>query len=227
MFQNSKVVLRLVAVSLLLCSFASAAPQKCPAPVTRLTTAKGEYSPQDGVTFGLQDFAARMVAVGKTSPLCYQRVTDIDHGEVFVSSQSLSHEFESKIQQSNDTKLSDLKVETKDHAVVMSGKMKKLIALPFTIEGPVSTDGSTLIFHATKIKAAGLEVKGLLDALGKHLSNMMQSESVSGVVVKGDTLIFQPEQIAHVKGHIEAANITPQGLLLKFGEAPKVKLAKK
>jgi len=50
---------------------------------------------------------------------------------------------------------------------------------------------------------------------------MVQSESVNGVVVKGDTLSFQPKQIAHVREHIEAADITSQGLLLKFEELTK------
>ena len=222
-----KEPVRILAIALLLLTPAFAAQSKrpCPAPVTRLSMEKGDYSPMDGVTFDLAHFDADMVAKGKTSPLCYQRVTDIRHGDVAVSPQSLSHEFESKMQQSN-SKVTDFKVETKDHTVAMSGKVKKVIDIPFTIEGPVSTDGQSLIFHADHIKAEGIPVKGLLGMLGDHLSNLLKSESVKGVMVKDNTIVFQTEQIANVKGHIASADVTPQGLLLKFTEAP-VKQAKK
>ncbi len=168
-----------------------------------------------------------MVQFGKKSPLCFVRWTDIRQGDVFVSSQSLSHEFETKIKQSGDSKISDFQVETKDHLVDLKGKMKKLIPISFTLEGPVSTDGHALIFHATKVKADGLELKGLLDALGKHISSLMQSESVNGIIVKGDTIIFEPEQIAHVRGHIVSADVTPKGLFVKFAQLEQVKQARK
>ena len=200
---------------------------RCPAPVTHLSTPKGEYSPQAGVTFALQDFSADLVARGKKSPLCFVRTTEIQRGEVFVSNQSLSHEFETKLKQSADPKIHDLKVETKDNTVSLSGKIKKLIPIPFTLEGPVSTDGRSLIFHATTIKAVGIPMKGLLDMLGKHLSTLMQSESVNGVLVRGDTIIFQPEQIAHVRGHIVSADVRPDGLFVKFATPPPVKQARK
>ncbi|MGZ4815053.1 MAG: hypothetical protein ACXVZV_06580 [Terriglobales bacterium] len=199
---------------------------KCPAPVTHLSTPNGQYSPQSGVTFVLQDFVADMVARGRKSPLCFARITDIRKGEVFVSAESLSHEFESKIRQSPDSKIHDFKVETKQNVIDLSGKIKKLVLVPFTLEGPVTTDGHSLIFQAKTIKAGGIPVKGLLDMLGKHLSSLMQSESVNGVTVKGDTLIFEPEQIAHVRGYIVWAEVTPRGLLVKFAGTP-VKQAKK
>ncbi len=187
---------------------------------------KGQYSPMNGVTFDLAHFDASMVAKGKTSPLCYQRVTDIVHGDVTVSPQSLSHEFESKIEQSKNSKISDFKIETKEHSVAMSGKVKKVVDIPFTIEGPVATDGKRLIFHADHIKAAGIPVKGLLGMVGDHLSNLLHSESVKGVMVKDNTIVFETEQIANVRGHIASADVTPQGLFLKFTESP-VKQAKK
>jgi len=200
---------------------------KCPAPVTHLSTPKGEYSPQSGVVFALSDFSADMVQLGKKSPLCFVRITDIRQGDIFVSSQSLSHEFQSKFEQSGESKITDFQVETKEHVVHLKGKMKKLIPISFTLEGPVSTDGNTLIFHATKIKADGLEIKGLLDVLGKHLGSLMQSESVNGVIVQGDTIVFRPEQIAHVRGHIVSADITRKGLFVRFAQAEPVKQAKK
>ena len=72
------------------------------------------------------------------------------------------------------------------------------------------------MLHATSIKAGALPMKGLLDMLGKHLDSMLQSESIGGVRVNNDTIIFEPEKIAHVRGRIASADVKPEGLLVKF-----------
>jgi hypothetical protein len=188
---------------------------KCPAPVTHIAVENGDYSPQAGVRFVLQDFAANQVARGKASPLCFMRMTDIQHGEVFIDTQSLSREFQSKSSQSGSP-VHDLKLEINENGVALKGTLKKLIPISFTMEGPVTTDGRVLIFHASKIKADGIPIKGLLGMLGKHLESMLKSESIGGVTAKGDTIIFEPEKIAHVRGRIASAEVTPQGLSVKF-----------
>ena len=177
---------------------------------------KGQYSPLQGSMFNLQDFAANMVARGKTSPLCFARTTEIQHGEVFIGAESLTKLFAQKAQQSNSS-VSELKVEVKDSAVHLSGKVHKGIDIPFEIEGPISTDGTVLILHAKRIKAEGIPVKGLLGMVGVHLGSMIGSESVDGVAVKGDTLVFEPVKIAHVRGKITKADLTSKGLMLTFG----------
>ncbi len=219
--------MRVGSLLLLLCwligsSFA-AEPLKCPAPVTRIAISQGEYSPQPGTVFQLHDFVANMVARGKTSPLCFNRTTEIAHGDVFVSSDSLSAMFKRKLKQSHKSSISDVTIETQPDKVVLKGKMKKVIAVPFTVEGPVTTDGRNLDLQAKSIKALGLPVKGLLDALGKELGSMIQSESMTGVAASGDTLIFQPEGISHVEGHIAKVSITDKGLSVQFTESQQLK----
>lgn len=181
---------------------------------------KGAYSPQPGSVFELSDFDADMVARGKNPPLCFTRVTEIRTGVVFVSSESLTRMFERKIGQSAKSKVSDIKVETReDGTAKLTGKMKDHGGVSFSIEGPVSTDGRNLILQGKKIDAAKLPVKWLMGLMGKNLGSMMGSESVAGVVAKGDTLIFQPSQISHVEGHISKLQLTNKGLVLTFGQA--------
>ncbi len=197
---------------------------KCPPQITHIFMPQGEYSPQPGTVFALHDFQADMVARGKSSPLCFTRWTDIKKGEVFVSSQSLSNMFERKLRQS-DRAVSEVKVELKDDKARISGKMKKAVPIPFSIEGPVTTDGRNLDLQAKSIKAVGIPMKGLLDALGKHLGSLVQSESMSGISASGDTLIFRPEQISHVRGHIASVQLTDKGLVVKFDQQPASKTA--
>jgi hypothetical protein len=180
---------------------------------------RGSYSPQPGSVYDLRDFEAEMVARGKTAPLCFMRITEIRTGEVFVTPESLTHMFQQKLSQNPNSKMSEIKVETRDdNTVHISGKVKKKITMPFDIEGPVSTDGRNLILNAKKIDAGKLPVKWLMGMLGENLAKMIGSESVSGVVAKNNTLIFQLSQIAHVEGHISKLQTTNKGLLVTFGE---------
>lgn len=177
----------------------------------------GQYSPVNGGVFGLRHFAATMVARGKVMPLCFARNTEVQHGEVFISSESLSRLFMQKVRQSG-SQFSDLKMEMNNSTVHLSGKVHKGVAVPFDIEGPVSTDGRVLLLQAKKIKVEGLSVKKFLDVLGKHLESLLGSESVEGVTAKGDTLIFEPLKIAHVRGAITRTQTDAKGLMITFGE---------
>jgi hypothetical protein len=182
-----------------------------------MTVEKGQYSPVEGATFNLQDFAANMVALGKTSPLCFERTAHVLRGRAFISSESLTKLFDQKVQQS-DASVSDVKVEIKGDSAHISGKVHKGIDIPFEIEGPISTDGTVLILQTKKIKAEGIPVKGLLGMVGVHLGSLLGSESVDGVVAKGNTLVFEPAKIAHVRGRITSARISTDGLTIIFGQ---------
>src|ERR1700687_5465956 len=80
--------------------FAKGEPVTCPAHVTKMIMEKGEYSPQEGATFNLENFSATMVARGKSSPLCFQRETHIHRGRVWISAESLTTMFSQKLRQS-------------------------------------------------------------------------------------------------------------------------------
>lgn len=204
------------ALLLLLATCAVAQRVKCPPPPSLMRMDKGTYSNQPGVIFDLESFSATLQPMGKHAPLCYAKTTLIEQGNVFVSTQSLTRLFGQKLSEAN-SQLKEVEVEMKDNQVHLHGKVKKLIWLPFSIEGPVTTDGTNLKIETKEIKALGVPVKGLLDALGKHLQSLTGSESPNGVVAEGDSLIFHPYEIAHVKGHITSATINSQGLNVRFG----------
>jgi hypothetical protein len=208
---------------LMVTCLAGADTLRCPARVTAMEVSKGGYSPMPGATFELQNFSALMTARGNSSPLCFNRMTEINHGQVFISSESLTHLFAQKVQQ-GQSKLKDVTVEIKDNEAHLTGTMDKAINVRFDIAGPVTTDGTNLILTAKKIKADGIPVKGLLGMVGKSLGDMLQSESVEGVKAEGDKLIFVPASISHVTGRIAKLALTNAGLLLDFEGQQKNKV---
>lgn len=220
MYMRARFLLVIVA---LLASYGAGAADKsdksnCPQPVTTLSMDRGEYSSIPGAAIGLQHFAARMVARGKTQPLCSARTTEIEHGEVFISTESLTKIFGQKIEHSN-SKISDLLVEVKDDEVHLKGKVHKGIDIPFEVDGPVSTDGTNLKLEGKKVKAEHLPVKALMGMVGMHLSSLLQSEQQQGVTAQGNTLIFEPAKISHVEGRISAVRVTSKGIDISFANS--------
>ena len=200
-----------------------AQPTPCPPP-SHISIASGTFSGQPEVTFRLTHFVATLQPRSKTAPDCFQKDTVLAHGEIFVSNDSLTHVFEAKLQGAN-SKIKDFKVENGLGKVVLSGKIVKLIPIAFTIEGAVTTDGTSLLLDAAKIKADGIPIKELLGIIHEHLSAIFNMNGVHGVSISGNTLIFSPAEIAHLRGHILSAESTPGGLILRYGRTPPQKPA--
>lgn len=202
----------------------AAVPLKCPPPISEINIANGSYAPQSGVTFQLHGFVGHLVPRGKRPPLCYVKFTQLDRGEIFVTSESLSNIFAQKLEDAN-SQVQNIKIETGDKTAKITGKIMKLVPVNFEIDGPVSTDGTGLTIDAQRIKADGIPVKGLLEIIGKHLSSLMGGENVNGVTVQGNALTFYPAQLAQLRGHIESAVASPAGLTLQYGAVhrPKAK----
>jgi hypothetical protein len=197
---------------------ASAEPVKCPPAASSLDVSNGNYTSQPGIVFHLENFSAKMVPIGKRMPLCLAKTTDISQGQVFVTAESLTNLFTSK--SSPNSKIEDLKINFENDKVVIGGKMKKGISLPFEIKGPVTPQGDALVLKVEKIQAAGLPIKGLLNVVGAHLSSMMKSGSMPGISVHDDVIIFKPEQLAHIRGQFQNVRVSNRGMLVVFGPQP-------
>jgi hypothetical protein len=172
--------------------------------------------------FVLENYSASMVPEGTQMPGCTQKISNIEHGRIIVSGRSLSAMFDEKLKKTHETKISDLKVETKGDHIAISGKVHKVIPVPFSIEGPVdSPNGADLRLHADKVKAAGIPIKGLLDMVGVELGSMLNPGADKGVIVKDDDLYFQPETLGHIRGRIQHVQVSGNSLVVDFGGAPK------
>ncbi len=190
----------------------------CPGPVSRLEFEKGTYSSQPGVVFDLRHFNGQLVPRGRRSPLCYEKLTEMAHGEIFVTAESLTRVFTTKLDRDAQTHVRDLKVESGAGTVKLSGEVVKVIPIKFSIEGPVTTDGTSLLLNAKKIDADGIPIKPLLAMIGDHLSSVMRVNGMGGgVSVNENTILFAPEKIAHLRGHIASVEATPEGLTLRYG----------
>ncbi len=169
-----------------------------------------------------------MVSRGKRLPLCLAKTTVIDHGYVEVGPEELGKLFNQKLQQSEQqSKISDLKVEMKGDEVLISGSAHKGMDVHFSVQGPVEAfNGRDLRLHARKVNAMGIPVKGLMEMIGVELGNLVKSESSKGIITQADSIFFDPEALAHIKGHIAKAQITDNKLEVSFTKAPRRSVGK-
>ncbi len=187
----------------------------CPQP-THIAMPTATFSSQPGVTFQLHNFAATLDPIGHTYPTCLNRLTVMSHGEIFISNEALTNVFTEKLG-NTESKIKGFKIENGAGHVTLSGHITKLIPIDFSVVGPVTTDGTVLLLTAQKIKADGIPIKALLGLIGDHLSSIFNLHGVSGITVTDNTISFSPEQIAHLKGHITAAETSDAGLTLRYG----------
>jgi hypothetical protein len=87
--------------------------------------------------------------------------------------------------------LSDVKITIENGQLKASGKLQKVVPVPFSMTATVSAapDGSMRL-HATKLKAVGVPVKGLLDLLGLDVGDLMKMPPGSGIRADGDDLLL-------------------------------------
>ena len=189
---------------------------ECPAAASHIDMARGSFSSQPGVVFQLRNFHAALVPLGKSAPLCFEKLTVVSRAEIFVSNQVLNVIFSEKLKKS-DSKIKDFKVKNGLSSATLSGSITRLIPIHFAVEGPVTTNGTDVRLSADRIKADGIPVKALLAVVGEHLNSVLKMNGMSGVSVEEDALLFSPEKVAHLKGHITQVATSPEGLTLRYG----------
>ncbi|MGE0407304.1 MAG: hypothetical protein AB7O65_13495 [Candidatus Korobacteraceae bacterium] len=186
---------------------------KCPDGPSQIEVPSGTYSPRSGVTYVLKHFRARMVPSATKLPDCLVRITEVESGNVRTSGETLT-----TLMQSFRTKsISDLRVELKSNRVLLAGKMRKGIEIPFQIEGPVSAAGEFLRLTAEKVNAGALPVKGFLKIFGTELDDLLGENPGKGVTIDENTLYFRPEAFGNLRGRFASATVESGVLIVNFG----------
>lgn len=193
-------------------------PLKCPDVASRhLTVTKGEYEPRPGVTLHLENFVADLVPQAKQLPYCLKNDTNVHQGRVFVDSAALTRIFNQKM--GANKKIQDIEVKTSGQKLSIGGKVRNVIPLHFTIEGPLTPVKAGIVdMHADSIHADGIPAKGLLGMFGKDLGDVVGQSSANGVKVEENTVRFDVEQLLQMHGEVTRVQVLPQGVALEFGE---------
>jgi hypothetical protein len=119
--------------------------------------------------------------------------------------------------------IKDVTISLEDGALKATGKLHKGVWVPFSMTASVSgsPDGSIRL-HATKLKAVGVPVKGLLDLLGLDVASLMKMPPGSGLRADGDDLLMDPTALLpppRMEGKVKAVSISGNRLVMQLAGA--------
>ncbi len=138
-----------------------------------------------------------------------------------ISAESLTHLLNGYTLPQAHLPLREVVVTFEDGNVHISGKLHKLIDLPFTAQASLTvTSTGSLRLHFDKITAAGIVHKGLLDMLGLHVEDFAHPAGDQSIRVRKDDVYFPLHALfpaPHFNGRLTSASIVGDDLLQVYG----------
>jgi|SRR5579871_4402665 len=197
--------------------FAGSVPSKQDSKASHLIIQSGSLVSSSGGPIEVRSFDAAIQDGHRpgSSSQKEEKVVTIERGQAFLSNDSLGKLLTAKLRGRN---LEDIKVTFDKGKVKITGKAKKALTLPFTIEGPVSlTPDGHIRLKAEKMEVGKLP--GLADLLGINPEKMAGDGKVKGVEADKDSITFDPDLLwgLPVHGVVRHLAYGERGLTLDFG----------
>ncbi len=186
-------------------------------PPSRLLIRSGALVSSDGVPIQLHAFEADIAdGSAKGSEHLGSKIVVIKTGDAFLSNDALSRLLTDKLK---DHRLEDIKVSNDKGKVKITGKAKKGVIVPFTIEGPVSLTDKGYIRLETQTERVAHLPKGLANLLGMDPEKLAGDGKVKGVSADRNSISFDPDLLWGLPVHAQVTHLTVErnGLLLVFG----------
>jgi hypothetical protein len=149
----------------------------------------------------------------------------IDSAEIAISPQDLASLLNQFVFARPGSPLSDISVRMLPNAhLSVKGRLKDKGNIPFETEGAlVPMPDGKLRLRAEKMKALKIPVKGLMDAFGIEVDNLIKSGQVPGVSTDGNDLIFDLEQMLpapRIEGRVTKVRVESNTIVQTFSFDP-------
>ena len=114
-------------------------------------------------------------------------------------------------------------IDQKDERIQLKGNLRKLLHVPFEIEGtPEATPDGQLRIRTTSIQAVNLEMKGLLDFLGLESEDLLGELKERGIQFDGNDVILHLETVLpppKLKGRVTSVALAEDRMDVILGPA--------
>ncbi len=154
----------------------------------------------------------------------------IDSAEIAISPTDLANLMNSYVFVGANSPLARISVTIVNGQLRIKGRLRDKGDIPFEAQGVMSpTPDGRIRLHSEKIKALHIPVKGLMDAFGIAVNDLIKSGKVPGVQAEENDLILDLQQILpppHIDGKVTAVRVTNNSIIQTFGGngAPAAKL---
>ena len=158
----------------------------------------------------------------------------IDTAEIAIGPTDLANLLNSYVFARPNSPLSGISVAIVNGRLQVKGKLRDKGDISFESEGVmIPTPDGRVRLHSEKIKALHVPVKGLMDAFGIGVDDMIKSGKVPGVQAEGNDLILDLEQMLpppHIDGKVTSVRVQRNSIIQTFGgtgttPAPKLQNA--
>jgi hypothetical protein len=185
------------------------------------------YRFSDGVAVQIYSLNGALVPVGNNEFPIFDDKNSfkirIDSAEIAISTEDLANLLNSYAFARPNSPLSGISVTASRGQLKVRGRLHDKGNIPFETQGVMlPTPDGRIRLHSEKIKALHVPVKGLLDALGIAVSDLIKSGKVPGVQSEEDDLILDLEQLLpppHIEGKVTAVRVEGDAIIQAFGAA--------
>ena len=148
----------------------------------------------------------------------------VDSGEFEILPADLANILNSYVFARPGAPLGGLSASIEKGQLKMKGLLRDKSDIPFETIGALSaTPEGKVRLHADKVKALKIPVKGLMDAFGIEIDDLIKNGKVPGVAAEENDLILDLQLLLpppHIQGGVTAIRIEGDGILTTFGNLP-------
>lgn len=150
-----------------------------------------------------------------------------DAAEMRLTTGQLAALMNSWLLRSPKAQLKDVQISVEGRQLRIRGTMKKGLHFPFNaIAEPGITDDNRIRFTIKQVKAVDLPVKGLMDALGLSMEDLVSQNGMQGMSVDKDSFLIDPQTAfppPQIRAKVTSVRVSQQGVVISFGQgAPKL-----
>jgi len=145
----------------------------------------------------------------------------IDSAELALSPQSLTRLLNDHVFARKGSPLTDLEVSIENGALKQKGKIRKGIAIPFTVVSDVAaTDDGHIRLRPRTITAAGLPTERLMRLFGIELDDLLETDRAQAMWAVKNDLIISPNRLLpepRIEGRLTAIRLEDGRIIQQFG----------
>src|SRR5580704_11187736 len=201
------------------------AAQEKPDAAVRAQMHNVRYRLSDGVAVQINSLNGALVPTsGNEFPVLDDKNSfriHIDTAEIAIGPTDLANLLNSYVFARPNSPLSGISVVIVNGRLQVKGKLRDKGDISFESEGVmIPTPDGRVRLHSEKIKALHVPVKGLMDAFGIGVDDMIKSGKVPGVQAEGNDLVVDLEQMLpppHIDGKVTAVRIENHSIIQTFG----------
>jgi hypothetical protein len=147
----------------------------------------------------------------------------LDTGEITVTPQALGNILNSYVFARPGAGLTGISVSVDKNHLKLKGRLREKGEIPFETQGSLSvTPEGKVRLHTEKVKALGVPVKGLMDAFGVGIGDLIKSGKVPGVEAQENDLILDLSTVLpppRIQGRVVSIRIEGDYIVLVFGDS--------